>query len=119
LDQMLAADVGEMGALFVGGQPGADALRHQHHQRAVAETQPVAAADQPLLAIAGERVFLDAAFERWAVELRHWITLRGLANPDSSRGPPDATAARHPLWRNPVLRDRGMTRRPNSRSLAA
>src|SRR5438094_7708830 len=67
VDQMGAADVGKVRALFVGGQPGADALRHQQHQRAVAEPQPIAAPDELVLAVARERVFLKA-IERRAVE---------------------------------------------------
>ena len=67
LDQVRAADVFEMGALLVGGQPRADALRHQLHQRAVAETEPIAAPDQLVVAVAGERVFFRSV-ERRAVK---------------------------------------------------
>src|SRR5437016_5692389 len=67
---MGATDVGEVRALFVGGQPGADALNHQQHQRAVAEPQPIPTADQLVLAIARERIFLQA-IERRMVEAGH------------------------------------------------
>src|SRR5260370_754766 len=61
---MGAADVGEVRPLFVGGQPNANALRHQQDQRAVAEPQPILASDQLVLAIARERVFLEAVERR-------------------------------------------------------
>jgi hypothetical protein len=40
---------------------GADPLRHQQDDRTVGETEPVAAADQLFVAIAGERVLLGAS----------------------------------------------------------
>src|SRR5690349_21684835 len=75
---MRAADILEMGALLVGRQPRADALRHQLHQRAVAETEPVAAPGQLVVAVAGKRVFFHSV-ERRAVEPAHRVLLRSVA----------------------------------------
>src|SRR3954447_12553571 len=79
LDHMRAADIFEMGALLVRGQAGADALRHQLHQRAVAEAEPIAAPGQSVVAVAGERVFFHSV-ERRAVEPAHRILLKSLAS---------------------------------------
>src|SRR4051794_8699375 len=75
---MGAADIFEMGALLVRGQARADAVNHQLHQRTVAETEPIAAPGQFVIAVAGERVFFHA-IKRRAIEPAHPFLLESLA----------------------------------------
>ena len=53
-----------MGTLFVGAEAGANLLRYQQGDRTVGEAESVAAADQLLVAIAGERLLLGAVERR-------------------------------------------------------
>src|SRR5215831_15806003 len=56
IDQVLTTDVTEMGALLVIGQIGADALCHHRDERAIVHVEPIGPADEPVIAIANERV---------------------------------------------------------------
>src|SRR5512132_2414754 len=59
-----------MGPLLVGGQPRADALSHDQHDRSVAEAEPIGPPDQLVVAVAYERI-LFAAIQRRLVKLGH------------------------------------------------
>ena len=56
IDQVRPPDINEVGPLLVAGQSRADALRHDQHDRSVAEVEPIRPPDQLIFAVAHERV---------------------------------------------------------------
>ncbi len=56
VDQVVAAEVGQVRALGLVGQGGAEALGHGEHQGAVAHVEPERTAHQLGLGIAGEGI---------------------------------------------------------------